>query len=225
VTAGPLPTGQAVEATTRGTPGRRGRRVVRRWQDAGWLLAAVALLVLSALPVDEHRISGLERSVFRLVNNSLSVPFVLVWPVMQLGNIVAVPVAAAVAALARRFRLALSILIGGALTYELAKVVKHVVTRGRPVTLVPDVHIHGAAAKGLGFVSGHASVVALIAMVAFPYLGRRGRWAVGILAVAVCLARMYVGAHLLLDVVGGAALGLAVGAAMRLVFGRPAPAP
>ena len=43
-----------------------------------------------------------------------------------------------------------------------------------------------------------------------------------VLAVAVCLARVYVGAHLPLDIVGGAALGLAVGGAVRLMLGHPA---
>jgi len=179
--------------------------------------------VLSALPVHANRVSGPERSVFHWVNNGVAVPFVIVWPVMQLGNIVVVPVAAAVALATRRVRLAASILIGGALVYELAKVVKRLVVRGRQPALLPGVHIHGAAAQGLGYVSGHAGVVALLLTVAVPYLGRRVRWVVGILAVAVCLARLYVGAHLPLDVVGGAALGAAVGAGMRLVFGRPAP--
>jgi undecaprenyl-diphosphatase len=39
--------------------------------------------------------------------------------------------------------------------------------------------------------------------------------------VAVCLARVHVGAHLPLDVVGGAALGLAVAGAVRLALGHP----
>jgi membrane-associated phospholipid phosphatase len=43
------------------------------------------------------------------------------------------------------------------------------------------------------------------------------------MAVFVCVARVYVGAHLPLDVVGGAALGLAAGTGVRLLFGRPAP--
>jgi glycosyltransferase 2 family protein len=38
----------------------------------------------------------------------------------------------------------------------------------------------------------------------------------------VFLTRMYVGAHLPLDMVGGAALGLAVGALVRLLLGVPA---
>ena len=41
------------------------------------------------------------------------------------------------------------------------------------------------------------------------------------LAIAVCVCRMYVGAHLPYDVVGGAALGWAAGALVHLVLGAP----
>ena len=54
---------------------------------------------------------------------------------------------------------------------------------------------------------------------AWPWLGRRGRIVVAVLVTVVCLSRVYVGAHLPLDVVGGAALGLAVGGAVRLLHG------
>ncbi len=70
--------------------------------------------------------------------------------------------------------------------------------------------IRGTAALGRGFVSGHAAVVTALVVVAWPWLNRPGRVACAVLAAAVCLSRVYVGAHLPLDVVGGAALGLAV---------------
>jgi undecaprenyl-diphosphatase len=141
---------------------------------------------------------------------------------MQLGNFVAVPIAAAVAAAFRRFRLALAILAAGLAAYFLAKVVKGLVVRGRPSSLLDDVVIRGSAAGGRGYVSGHAAVATLLLVLVWPYLGRPWRWVALGVAVFVCLARVYVGAHLPLDVIGGAALGLALGGLARLAFGRPA---
>ena len=199
------------------------REMGRRRLDVAWLAVGAAVLLLSALPVDESYLSGVERSVFRAVNQVPGIPFAPVWLLMQAGNIAAVPLAAGGALVARRPRLAAALAVAGALAYGGAKLVKEFVTRGRPTTLLDDVEIHGAAAQGLGFVSGHAGVVVALAVVAFPYLGPRARWAAAALAVFVCVARVYVGAHLPLDVVGGAALGILVGAVVRLAFGRPAP--
>ncbi len=198
------------------------RTYVRGWTDVALVLVGVSVLALSAPPVDRHTMSGAERAVFRLLNDHTVVPFLIVWPLMQLGNIIAVPATALIAAGFRRWRLAVGILAGGGLAYYLAKVVKHTVTRGRPTDLLSDVHIRGVASQGGGFVSGHAAVVTLIAALAWPYLGRRARIAVAAIAAFVCLARVYVGSHLPLDVVGGAALGLAVAGVVRLVLGRPA---
>ena len=41
------------------------------------------------------------------------------------------------------------------------------------------------------------------------------------LAPAVCLSRVYLGAHFLLDVIAGAGLGLFIGGGLNLVFGVP----
>jgi membrane-associated phospholipid phosphatase len=151
------------------------------------------------------------------------VPFVLVWPIMQLGNFLVVPVAAAVALAFRKWRLALGLLVAGVAAYELAAdVVRRLFERGRPPALLTDVDIRGAAAGGLGFVSGHVAVITALAVVAWPYLGRTGRVIAIVAPVVVAVARMYVGAHFPLDVVGGAALGLLVGGAVRLALGHPA---
>src|SRR4029453_13412569 len=68
---------------------------------------------------------------------------------------------------------------------------------------------------------GHRAVAVALATVASPFLGRRARRVAWTLAGLVCVARIYVGSHLPLDVVGGAALGWAAGALVLLVFGAP----
>ena len=202
-------------------PRQRTREIGRRWSDLVWLVLGAALLLLSALPVHADSISDLEADAFRLVNDLPSLPFAVVWVPMQLGNFLVVPAAVLAAVIARRFRLAIGLALAGGAVYALAKVVKHYVLRGRPDTLLEDVLVRGATPHGLGFVSGHIGVVTALALVAVPWLPRWGRWALAAAVAAVFLARMYVGAHLPLDMIGGAGLGLAVGGAVRLLLGHP----
>jgi membrane-associated phospholipid phosphatase len=197
-------------------------RVVRGRPEVILIAGGTLLLVLAALPVDAARVSAPEAGVFRVLNAVDVLPLVVVWPVMQLGNVLVIPATAALAAALRRWRLAAGLLLGGTAAYLLAKVVKGVVTRGRPDGLLTDVVIRGAEAHGRGFVSGHAAVVTVLLAVAWPELGRRGRIVCSVLATAVCLSRVHVGAHLPLDVIGGVGLGLAVAGAVRLLLGRPA---
>jgi membrane-associated phospholipid phosphatase len=200
---------------------RRAQAIVRQPRDALLVVAGTAVLLLAALPVHPHSISDAETAVFSALNSTTVLPFVVVWPVMQLGNFVVVPCAALLAAAFRRWRLAGGLLLAGAGVYLLAKQVKGIWPRGRPAGLVDDVVIRGTAALGRGFVSGHAAVVTALVVVAWPWLNRPGRVVCAVLVVTVCLARVYVGAHLPLDVVGGAALGVAVAGLVRLVVGHP----
>jgi undecaprenyl-diphosphatase len=125
----------------------------------------------------------------------------------------------------RRLRLALDAVLAAGSIYLIAKLVKEFVQRGRPQTLLDNVNILGEPARGLGYVSGHSAVAVALATVASPYLGRRARRVAWVLAGCVCLARMYVGAHLPFDVVGGAALGWAAGSLVLFVLGAPDPRP
>jgi membrane-associated phospholipid phosphatase len=202
-----------------------GRRLERRPSDLVWLAVGAVGLVLCALPVHADRVGAVETDAFRLVNDLPSLPFPVVWVPMQLGNLLVVPAAVLAALAFRRFRLAGGLALAGAGVYVLAKVVKRFVERGRPSDLLDEVVVRGAAPHGLGFVSGHIAVVTSLAFVAWPWLPRWGRWAAAAAVAAVFLTRMYVGAHLPLDMVGGAALGLAVGALVRLLLGVPARAP
>jgi membrane-associated phospholipid phosphatase len=203
-------------------PARALPRARRGWADVALVVAGAATLLLAARPVDAARVDDAEAVVFRVLNDTTVLPIAAVWVVMQLGNVTVVPVSALVAGYLRRWRLAVELLVAGLGTYIAAKVVKGIWPRGRPAGLLDDVVIRGGEAIGRGFVSGHAATLTALATVAWPCLSRRGRVVVAVLVVLVCLTRVYVGAHLPLDVVGGAALGLAVAGVVRLLFGRPA---
>jgi undecaprenyl-diphosphatase len=175
--------------------------------------AGAAVLAGSLVPLRRDRIGRREQQAFRLVNNLPDPLYVPAWPVMQLGALGAAPATAAVALAAGNRSLAARLLSGGTAAWALAKVVKRVVRRGRPVALLAGVRTRGQEATGLGYLSGHAAVAVALAAAAWPHLGARGRRAAIGLASLVGLSRIYVGAHLPLDVAGGAALGLLVDAA------------
>jgi undecaprenyl-diphosphatase len=182
----------------------------------GLAVGGVVLGVTGALA--RRGVTGAEARVLRRVN-SLSVdPFPLVWLPMQYGTLGAVPTLAVAALARRRPRTALALGACGA-AWVLARRVKPMVGRGRPATLLPDVRRRGSEnEKGLGFPSGHAAVSAALTLAAWPYSARRWRLVSIGLAGFVPLARLYVGAHLPLDVVGGSALGVCVASGVRLAL-------
>jgi membrane-associated phospholipid phosphatase len=140
---------------------------------------------------------------------------------MQAGALGASYVAAGLALATGRRRLARDLALGGTLSWTLAKGVKALVARERPARLLDDVRVHGAEATGLGYPSGHAAVSATLATVASPYLTPWPRRLAWVIAGLVSLSRVYVGAHLPVDIVGGVPLGVMVGAGLRLLWGVP----
>jgi membrane-associated phospholipid phosphatase len=183
------------------------------------LVSGLVVLVVSALSVRDGYVSGVERAVFRRINDLPDLIYRPVEVVMQLGNVAAVGLAAAVAMVFGRYRLALGMALAGFGAYFASKVVKNWVDRGRPAALLTHVDERGAHAGGLGYVSGHTAVAFALVTVVTMWLSPRWRAVAWIAATVVAFARIYVGAHLPMDVVGGAALGVACGSLARIAVG------
>ena len=189
------------------------------WARLG--LGATGLLA-TAGAVRRDRVSAAEARAFRAVNGLPDALYPPAWVVMQLGAFGAVPAAAAAAWRAGDGELAARLLVGGTGAWAAAKLVKLVVRRPRPADLLPGIRGRGRDAAGLGYLSGHAAVAVALGAAALPRLGPAAR-ALTLTAIPlVGLTRVYVGAHLPLDIAGGAALGLAADAAAGLAVAQMA---
>jgi undecaprenyl-diphosphatase len=107
----------------------------------------------------------------------------------------------------------------GFTTWLAAKGVKKIVGRGRPYDHDRTTHLRLATQTdgSLGYVSGHAAVASTLATIMSK--GRSPATSVALhgFALLVGVSRIYVGAHLPLDVVGGSALGVLVGEATNTI--------
>jgi membrane-associated phospholipid phosphatase len=202
----------------RSSPVSYGRRVV----DGVGLFVSVIVFLTAAMLIDGDRTVGMEGDVFDVFNGLPGFLYPIMWVPMQFGNLFAIPAAAAVAAAARRWRLAIAFLLAGVAKWVVSALVKDAVVRHRPGKFLEDAILRGdTPALGQAFVSGHAMIAVAVATLAHPHIGTRSRALLWGAAVVVCVGRMYTGAHLPLDVVGGAALGAAIGSALNLLFGVP----
>ena len=176
------------------------------------------VLATTWLAALDGSVSDFEEALFRPVNDLPDWLEVPAWPFMQMGALAFVPVAAiAVALVWRRLDLTVSVLSVGVIGWLAAKLVKAIVERGRPADLLADV-VERPDWQGLGFVSGHAVIAFGLATVVAPHLNRLGQIVVFAAAAVAGILRIYTGAHLPYDVIGGMGLGVALGALAHLAM-------
>jgi undecaprenyl-diphosphatase len=201
----------------------RAPHVTKRYIADAWVAAIALGFAMVASVFRASTLTDPERDVFESINHLSNVISGPVQAIMLFGVFAAIPVTAIVAMIFRRFRLAAVLVAAGCLAYALAKVAKPIVDAGRPLAVLPntDVIVRGAVAQGLGYPSGHSAVSAALALAALPYLNGRYRWLILLVPLVVGFARIYVGAHLPLDVVGGWAIGVGSAFIVHLIAGRP----
>ena len=178
------------------------------------MFASGAALLVGSGWLARTRLTDEEVSAFRALNEQSDAMKDAAWASMLGGTLGAVPAAAGVALLAGRRRLALELAIGGTAAYLLAKGVKPIVGRARPHGLLGGVRFRDEIGGNEGWISGHAAVSSSLALISAPELPPAGRVAAYAAATAIGLSRMYAGAHLPLDVIGGAGLGLIIASLM-----------
>jgi membrane-associated phospholipid phosphatase len=195
----------------------------RRWIDAWVGLAGLVVFGLAAWGAASGRVGPLERAVFHAINGWPDWLYGLMVAVQYLGVLVVGPIVAVVAAVLWRWRLAGAALAATGLKLGAERLVKLAVQRQRPGVVIPDAILRGNVPhQGLAFVSGHSVLTAALAMLVMPYLSRWWKVVPWVLVAAVGVARVYLGAHSPLDVVGGTGLGVAIGSGLNLLVGVPA---
>ena len=175
---------------------------------------AAAALVLSV--VVAH--AGIGHWEVSTVDAAVDTPGALGEParaVMQLGTRSAMLVVAlAVAMGAHRWRGPLAIVLAWGLAWLATNRAKNIIDRPRP-----DRDLWRDTPGGWGYPSGHTSSAFAVATVVAALLPARWRWVPFALAAVVGFARMYVGVHYPMDVIGGALIGVAAGLVAIAILG------
>jgi undecaprenyl-diphosphatase len=203
-----------------------GKVVERRWLDAAVAGGALVVLVLAAAVASTGRVPRWEREIFFAINGMPDAVVVVAYPFQLLGVLVVPAIAAVAVVIAKRWwraALALLLLIPLKLVVEL-QILKRLVDRERPAASICGGDLACGEFRNVplafdSFPSGHAVIIGGMLAILAPYVGRRGRVVLVVMLAGVMLARVFLGAHNPLDVVGGAAAGIAIGSLLNLAVG------
>jgi len=187
-----------------------------------WLAVSGVGLAIAAASVGAARrrdIPAWEMRVFHAINGLPGWLYWILWPPMQLGNlIVGTLVGLVIAWMAGEPAVAVGVILAMVLKLVTERIVRremkaYLAVRERPGSSQEGAVLRGGdvPAEGASFPSGHVILVAAIGCVVAPTLPAAWVWAPFLVTVVVMVGRVYVGAHNPLDVTAGLGAGLLLG--------------
>lgn len=181
-------------------------------------MAVAAAVVLACRLFAESRLINPVEAAIAVQMQGLSLWLPQGWVVATwLGWWPGVAAAVALALYLGRMRVALALALAGAASWLLAMVVQWTLP---PRPIPPDL-LHGPGAGGFDFPDVRSAVIAALASVAAPFLGRFSRNGSALLVLLVATANVVLGRNLPLGAFAGAVLGWGTGAAFHLLVGAP----
>jgi membrane-associated phospholipid phosphatase/uncharacterized membrane protein YbhN (UPF0104 family) len=185
--------------------------------DAVRVVVAATVVAWCVLRV--QGVSGVERTVFEAFNSLPNSLHPLFRALYRVGIVVAVGVVGAAALVGRRWRLVRDLVLAGVGSAVLAVVLNHAV--GEPDGAAALFHLVRRWPAGPSFPSARVALVVGVFAAAGPYLARPTRRLLAIVAAAVAIATLYLGAGYPIDVLVGIVVGWGAAAIVHLAFGSP----
>lgn len=101
-------------------------------------------------------------------------------------------------------------------TFAAVELLKTIIERPRPYIAFSNVITRDTHAGGFGFPSGHSAFAVLLAVLLWEVVPKKLRFVLPFMAALVCVSRVYLGVHSVLDVIGGASLGMLIGLSVKM---------
>lgn len=190
----------------------------RRTSDWVRLVLGIGIVAFAIWHQDDP--GTFERNLFTTLNglpDQLETFFRLLY---ALGALWAVALVVVAAVVARRWRLARDLAIGGVATWILARLIGTLVVENASLTHALDV-VTRIGDDTVAFPAVRVGVIVAVISVASPYLTRPVRRLGQLLVLLIAIASMYLGTTLPDGLLAAVALGWSVAALVHLVFGSP----
>jgi membrane-associated phospholipid phosphatase len=199
----------------------RPQLLTTRTRTDAWLAGAAGLGYVGVALVARRHEERWEAEALEGLNGELG-RRPLLWLAQQFGTPWVLPGVAAIAFWRRQPHLAVAAALALPVEKALEVGIKKVVRRRRPAQSPHDTRLRDdAPADGPSYPSGHAAIAFAATTLLAPHTKSPLTALLGLGGVLVGIRRVQQGAHFPLDSVGGALLGVAVGAGLRYVVGGP----